>query len=73
MKKTLAAVMAGAMLVATQAFAMNEAAPRVSDRVGAPSGESSEFAGGASGLIFAAVAVGAFALLVSSDDDSESD
>ena len=74
MKKTLAAVMAGAMLVATQAFAMNEAAPRVSDRIGAPAGESSEFAGGAgSGLIFALVAVGAFALLVSSDDDSESD
>jgi len=74
MKKTLAAVMAGAMLVATQAFAMNEAAPRVADRIGAPAEDSSEFAGGAgAGLIFAVVAIGAFALLASSDDDSDSD
>ena len=72
MKKTLAAVMAGAMLVATQAFAMNEAAPRVADRIGAPAGESSEFAGAGTGLLFAAAAIAAFALVVSADD-SESD
>ncbi len=74
MKKTLAAVVAGTLLVAGQAFAMNEAAPSVADRIGAPVGASDEMAGvPTTGLIFAAIAIAAFALVVSADDDSESD
>lgn len=75
MKKTIAAVVAGTLLAATQALAAGEAAPRVADRIGAPAGASDELMGGASaGLIFAAITIGAFALVVSSDDDdSESD
>lgn len=74
MKKTLAAVTAGALLVATQALAMNTAAPTVVDRIGAPAGAADEIAGiPTAGLLFALVTVGAFVTLVSTDDDSESD
>ena len=45
MKKTLAAVAIGSLLVAGQAAATGQSAARVEDRVGARAGESSEFAG----------------------------
>ncbi|MBU1540525.1 MAG: hypothetical protein KKC29_10490 [Alphaproteobacteria bacterium] len=75
MKKTLAAVAAGALLVASQAMATTQASSRVADRVGPQAGESSELAGGvAPGLIFAAVTVASFAIFfAAADDDSESD
>jgi len=74
MKKTIAAVLAGGMLVATQAMATTQATPRVGDRVGPQSGEASELAGGFSpALIFAAVTIASFALITTVNDDSESD
>lgn len=75
MKKTLAAVTAGLLLVAGQAAAsQNNAAVRVSDRIGAPAGESSEFAGAElGGIIIAAAAIAFVVVGVSNDDDSESD
>lgn len=76
MKKTLAAIATGAMLIAGQAVASNQvsAAPSVVDRVGSTAGASDEFGGSvAPGLIFAVVAIAAFALVTSADDDSESD
>jgi hypothetical protein len=76
MKKTLAAIATGAMLIAGQALASNQAsaAPSVVDRVGASVGSSDEFGGGVSpGLIFIAVTVLAFAAITAADDDSESD
>jgi hypothetical protein len=76
MKKTIAAAIAGLALVGSQALAQTAAAPRVADRLGAASGEASEFGGGVpAGLIFvAAAAVGFwFVSTVNDDDDSESD
>ncbi len=75
MKKTIAAVAAGALLVATQAMATTQASPRVGDRVGPQAGDSSELVGGVSaGLIFAAVTVASFAIFFAAiDDDSASD
>lgn len=74
MKKTLAAVLAGTLLVASHAAAQTAAAPRVGDRLGAASGESSELAGAPAGLIFLGVTVAAVAIFAAaSDDDSESD
>jgi hypothetical protein len=75
MKKTIAAVAAGVLLVATQAMATTQASPRVGDRVGPQAGESSEFGGSvAPGLIFAAVTVASFAIFfAATDDDSASD
>ena len=73
MKKTIAAIAAGTLLVASQAYATTEAAPRVGDRLGATAGESSEFMGASSGLIFLAVTIVSFALITQINDDSESD
>lgn len=76
MKKTLAAIATGALLIAGQAVASAQvsAAPAVADRIGSTAGESDEFGGGiAPGLIFAVVAIGAFAAVVAADDESESD
>lgn len=73
MKKTIAAVVAGTLLVATQAFATTQAAPRVGDRLGAVAGESEEFAGIPAGLIFVAVAVAAVAGLSAVSDNADSD
>lgn len=74
MKKTIAAVLVGGMLVATQAMATTQATARVGDRVGPQAGEASEFGGSLSpGLIFLAVTVVSFALITSINDDSESD
>lgn len=76
MKKTIAAVTAGLLLVAGQAAAAqnNNAAVRVSDRIGAPAGESSEFAGvPLAAILLTAGAIAFVAVGVSDDDDSESD
>jgi len=75
MRKTIAGVTAGLLLVAGQAAAAGSASAvvRVGDRVGATSSESSEFAGIPLPvlLIGAAVLIGVVA--VASNDDSESD
>lgn len=75
MKKTIAAVAAGVLLVASQAMATTQAAPRVGDRVGPQADASSELAGGLSpALIFAAVTIASFYILIEVvSDDSESD
>lgn len=76
MKKTLAAIATGAMLIAGQAVASNQvsAAPSVADRVGGQAGASDEFGGSiAPGLIFIVVAIGAFAAVAAADDDAVSD
>lgn len=75
MKKTLAAVTAGLLLVSGQALAAGQtsAATRVADRVGARSGESSEFAGIPLIGIIAAAGVIAAGVVIASGDDSDSD
>jgi hypothetical protein len=74
MKKTLAAVLAGTLLVATQAVAAQSAAPRVTDRVGAQAGDSCELMGAPAGLVFLGATIAAAAIFaVATDDDSESD
>lgn len=74
MKKTLAAIAAGALLVAGQAAAQAEAAPRVGDRLGAAAGDSSEIAGvPVIGIIAAAGVIAAAAVIISGDDDDDSD
>ncbi len=73
MKKTIAAVTAGLLLVAGQAAAANTSATaRVGDRIGATSGEASEFAG----VPLPVLIVGAVILaagIAAASDDSESD
>ncbi|MDY6923265.1 MAG: hypothetical protein SWI22_04805 [Pseudomonadota bacterium] len=74
MKKMIAAVTAGLLMVAGQAAAANNSATaRVGDRVGAAGAESSEFGGVP--LFAILIAAGAIALVVDgvNDDDSESD
>lgn len=78
MRKTIAAVTAGLLLVAGQAAAANNTAARVGDRVGARADDSSEFQGRGFGgiplpvlLIGTAVIISVF--IVASDDPSESD
>lgn len=75
MKKTIAAVTAGLLLVAGQAAAANtnSAAARVGDRVGAEAGESSEFAGVPLPVLLIGAAVIVATVVVATDDDSESD
>jgi ABC-type uncharacterized transport system permease subunit len=72
-KKTIAAVTAGLLLVAGQAAAANTSATaRVGDRIGATSGEASEFAG----VPLPVLIVGAVILaagIAAASDDSESD
>ena len=76
MRKTIAAVTAGLLLVAGQAAAANNSAvARVGDRVGARADDSSEFAGIAGMpmavlLIGGAVIIGA--IVVGTNDASES-
>ncbi len=76
MRKTIAAVTAGLLLVAGQAAAANNSAvARVGDRVGARADDSSEFAGiaGVPAIVFViggAVLIGA--IVVGTDDASES-
>lgn len=74
MKKTIAAITAGLLLVAGQAAAQNNSATvRVGDRVGAQAGDSSEFAGVPVFVLLIGAAVIVSALVVAADDDSESD
>ena len=73
MRKTIAAVTAGLLLVAGQAAAANNTAVRVGDRVGATAGESSEFAGVPLPVLLIGAAVVVATVVVASDDDSESD
>jgi hypothetical protein len=74
MRKTIAAVTAGLLLVAGQAAAANDSAvARVGDRVGAQAGDSSEFAGIPLPVILIGTAVIIATVIVATDDDSESD
>ena len=73
MKKIIAASVAGLLLVAGQAAATTQAAPRIADRVGASAEESSDFAGIPAGLIFAGITILASVAITSVNDDSESD
>ena len=74
MRKTIAAVTAGLLLVAGQAAAANDsAAARVGDRVGARVGTSSNFADIPLPVLLIGTAVLIAAIVVVSDDGSESD
>lgn len=74
MRKTIAAVTAGLLLVAGQAAAANTSATaRVGDRVGARADASSEFAGIPLPVLLIGTAVIISVVVVASDDDSESD
>lgn len=75
MKKTIAAVTAGLLLIAGQATAANSttAAARVGDRVGASTAESSEFAGVPLAVLVVGAALIIATVVVATDDDSESD
>ena len=70
MKKTLAAITAGLLLVAGQSVAQNNAASvRFGDRVGAQAGDSSQLAPSLIALLLAVVVGG---IVVISDDDEPS-
>lgn len=75
MRKTIAAVTAGLLLVAGQAAATTNApvGARVGDRVGGTAGESSEFAGIPLPVLLIGAAVIVATIVVATDDDSESD
>jgi hypothetical protein len=68
MKKTLAAVTAGLLLVAGQAAAANNSAvARVGDRIGAPAGQASEFAGVPLPVMLVGAAILALGIAAASD------
>lgn len=75
MKKTIAAVTAGLLLVAGQAAAANtnSSVVRVGDRVGATADDSSTFAGIPLPVLLIGAAVIVATVIVATDDDSESD
>lgn len=74
MKKTIAAVTAGLLLVAGQAAATSQSGvARVGDRVGARADASSEFNGIPVVGLIAAAGVLAALIVVVSGDDSDSD
>lgn len=74
MRKTIAAVSAGLLLVAGQAAAANDSAvSRVGDRVGASADDSSEFAGVPVFVLLVGAAVLVTTIVVATDDGSESD
>ena len=74
MKKTIAAVTAGLLLIAGQAAAANNVSTvRVGDRIGASADDSSEFVGVPLAVLFVGAAIIVAAVVVASDDDSESD
>ena len=74
MRKTIAAVTAGLLLVAGQAAAAKDSAvARVGDRIGARADASSEFAGVPVFVLLIGAAVLVTTVLVATDDDSESD
>ena len=70
MKKTIAAVTAGLLLVAGQAAAANTSATA---RVGAGAGEASEFAGVPLAVLLVGAAIIVAGVVTATDDDSESD
>jgi hypothetical protein len=73
MKKTIAAITAGLLLVAGQAVAQNDSATvRVGDRIGAQAEESSEFLGLPIPLLVLGTALVIWGI-VELTDDSESD
>lgn len=73
MRKTIAAVTAGLLLVAGQAAAANNSAvTRVGDRVGARADASSEFAGVPGWVVLIGAAVLITTIVVATDDSSES-
>jgi hypothetical protein len=77
MRKTIAAVTAGLLLVAGQAAAANDSAARVGDRVGARADDSSEFQsnpffGMPLPVLIIGTAVIIGAITVASNDSSES-
>lgn len=74
MKKTIAAVTAGLLLIAGQAAAANtSAAARVGDRVGATADQTSEFAGVPLPVLLVMAGIVVAGVVVATDDDSESD
>jgi hypothetical protein len=74
MKKTIAAVTAGLLLIAGQATAANNVSTaRVGDRVGASTEASSEFAGVPLAVLLVGGALIIATIVVATDDDSESD
>jgi hypothetical protein len=74
MRKTIAAVTAGLLLVAGQAAAANDSAvSRVGDRVGASADSNSEFAGVPVFVLLVGAAVLVTTIVVATDDDTESD
>lgn len=74
MKKTVAAITAGLLLVAGQAVAQNNtASARVGDRIGAEASDSSEFAGVPIAVLLLGGAALVTLIVVATDDDSESD
>ena len=75
MRKTIAAVTAGLLLVAGQAAAAGSttAADRVGDRIGATSEAADEFAGLPLPVLLIGAAVVVATVVVATDDDSESD
>jgi hypothetical protein len=69
MRKTIAAVTAGLLLVAGQAAAANTSAvARVGDRVGASAEDNSEFAGVPIAVLLLGAAVLVGTIVVASDD-----
>ena len=74
MKKAIAAVAAGLMLVAGQAAAAGQtSAARIGDRIGASADDSSEFAGVPLAVLIVGAAIIVAAGVTIADDDSESD
>lgn len=75
MRKTVAAAVAGLLLVAGQAAAAGStsATARVGDRVGASAESASEFAGIPLPVLLIGAAVIVATIVVATDDDSESD
>ena len=74
MRKIVAAVTVGLLLVAGQAAAANNyAVVRVGDRVGAQADSNSEFAGVPVFVLLIGAAVLVTTVVVATDDDSESD
>lgn len=73
MRKTIAAVTAGLLLVAGQAAANDSAVTRVGDRVGAQAEANSEFAGVPIFVLLIGAAVLITTVVVATDDSAESD
>lgn len=74
MRKTIAAVTAGLLLVAGQAAAANDSAvARVGDRIGASADEASEFMGVPLAVLVVGVAALVAVVSVATDDSAESD